>query len=100
LAGCVWHIGALLLEQSDEWATQRPRYMTLETATAVSDTLLPSACQLWLPDAVAQPAEEHRSYTTLWDTTVAAARAIGQTLQRIDMDWHDLAALVSGEGKR
>ena len=31
---------------------------------------------------------------------VATARAIGQTLQRGDMDWHDLAALVLGEGKR
>ena len=31
-------VGALLLEQSDEWATQRSRYMTLETMTAVSDT--------------------------------------------------------------
>ena len=31
---------------------------------------------------------------------VATARAIGQTLQRGGMDWHDLAALVSGEGKR
>jgi putative transposase len=31
-------IGALLLEQSDEWATQRSRYMTLEAISAVSDT--------------------------------------------------------------
>ena len=31
-------VGALLLEQSDEWATQRSRYMTLKTMTAVSDT--------------------------------------------------------------
>lgn len=31
---------------------------------------------------------------------VATARAIGQTLKRGGMDWHDLAALVSGEGKR
>ena len=31
-------IGAILLEQSDEWATQRSRYMTLETVAAVSDT--------------------------------------------------------------
>jgi hypothetical protein len=31
---------------------------------------------------------------------VATARAIGQTLQRGGMDWHDLAVLVSGEGKR
>jgi transposase-like protein len=31
-------IGAILLEQSDEWATQRARYITLETIGAVSDT--------------------------------------------------------------
>jgi len=29
--------GAILLEQSDEWATQRARYMTLETISAFSD---------------------------------------------------------------
>jgi len=30
-------VGAILLEQSDEWATQRARYMTLETIGAISD---------------------------------------------------------------
>jgi transposase-like protein len=30
-------IGAIPLEQCDEWATQRPRYMTLETIGSVSD---------------------------------------------------------------
>ena len=30
-------IGALLLEQNDEWAVQRARYMTLETIAASSD---------------------------------------------------------------
>lgn len=30
-------VGAILLEQSDEWATQRARYMTLETIGSVSD---------------------------------------------------------------
>ena len=30
-------IGALLLEQNDEWAVQRARYMTLETIAPVSD---------------------------------------------------------------
>jgi transposase-like protein len=37
-AAVVRLIGAILLEQSDEWATQRARYMTLETIGAVSDT--------------------------------------------------------------
>ena len=30
-------IGALLLEQNDEWAVQRSRYMSLETITPLSD---------------------------------------------------------------
>jgi putative transposase len=30
-------IGAILLEQSDDWATQRARYMTLETISSISD---------------------------------------------------------------
>jgi len=31
-------VGALLLEQSDEWAVQRARYMTLETMAPLSET--------------------------------------------------------------
>jgi transposase-like protein len=31
-------VGALLLEQSNEWATQRSRYITPETIGGVSDT--------------------------------------------------------------
>ena len=30
-------IGAILLEQNDEWAVQRARYMTLETIAPMSD---------------------------------------------------------------
>ena len=30
-------VGAILLEQNDEWAVQRARYMTLETIAASSD---------------------------------------------------------------
>jgi len=30
-------VGAILLEQNDEWAVQRARYMTLETIAPVSD---------------------------------------------------------------
>ena len=40
-------VGAILMEQSDEWAVQRARYMTLETMAPLSDNpivmLLPSA---------------------------------------------------------
>jgi hypothetical protein len=37
--------GAILLEQNDEWAVQRARYMTLETIASLSDdpiVLLPA----------------------------------------------------------
>lgn len=37
-AAVVRLVGAILLEQSDEWATQRARYMTLETIGALSNT--------------------------------------------------------------
>jgi transposase-like protein len=30
-------VSAILLEQNDEWAVQRARYMTLETMAALSD---------------------------------------------------------------
>jgi transposase-like protein len=30
-------VGAILLEQNDEWAVQRARYMTLETIALLSD---------------------------------------------------------------
>jgi putative transposase len=30
-------VGAILLEQNDEWAVQRARYMTLETIAILSD---------------------------------------------------------------
>jgi putative transposase len=33
-------VGALLLEQNDEWAVQRSRYMTLETIATMSDDTL------------------------------------------------------------
>ena len=35
-------VGAILLEQNDEWAVQRARYMTLETMAALSDDAIVS----------------------------------------------------------
>ena len=36
-AAIVRLVGAILLEQNDEWAVQRARYMTLETIAPISD---------------------------------------------------------------
>ena len=36
-------IGALLLEQNDEWAVQRARYMSLETIAPLSDAAAPGS---------------------------------------------------------
>ena len=35
-------VGAILMEQTEEWAVQRSRYMTLETLAPVSDNPLVS----------------------------------------------------------
>lgn len=42
-------VGAILLEQSDEWAVQRARYMRLEIIAPLSDDPLVSL-QPWQPD--------------------------------------------------
>jgi hypothetical protein len=48
-AAVVRLIGALLLEQNDEWAVQRARYMTLETMTPIA-MVRSSICPQWQPD--------------------------------------------------
>ena len=63
-------VGALLLEQNDEWTVQRARYVTLETISQMSDDPIIS-----LP-AVARRSSRPKLegtatggiYTTSWDT--------------------------------
>jgi transposase-like protein len=49
-------VGAILLEQNDEWAVQRARYMTLETIAPLSDDPLAA-----LPAVAARPSRSCRS---------------------------------------
>jgi hypothetical protein len=62
-------VGAILLEQNDEWTVQRARYMTLETIAPFPP---------WQTDKPASPAGERndqpRSYTTSGDTIFYVAR--------------------------
>jgi hypothetical protein len=58
-------VGAILLEQNDEWAVQRARYMTLETIAPLSDdpfVKLPGAARLTKP---AKPAGERKPAAAL-----------------------------------
>ena len=48
-AAIVRLVGAILLEQNDEWAVQRARYMTLETI-ALRAMIPSSGCPPWRPD--------------------------------------------------
>ena len=45
-AAAIRLLGAILLEQNDEWAVQRARYMTLETIAPLSDDLAVSLLSL------------------------------------------------------
>jgi putative transposase len=64
-------VGAILLEQNDEWAVQRSRYMTLETIAPVSDDLilkLPAGQAETTGQARWRARDHRRSYTTLRGT--------------------------------
>ena len=50
-------VGAILLEQNDEWALQRARYMTLETMAALSDDPIVGLPAPWSSD---QPSLDRR----------------------------------------
>ncbi|WP_027681851.1 IS256 family transposase, partial [Rhizobium leguminosarum] len=60
-------VGALLLEQNDEWAVQRSRYMTLETIATMSDDPLINLPAASLLPALTGKLDDRTSYTTSRD---------------------------------
>jgi hypothetical protein len=58
-------VGALLLEQNDEWAVQRARYMTPESIAPVSDDPLISLPAVAASTSRPDPAGEHVGTPTL-----------------------------------
>ena len=84
-------VGALLLEQNDEWAVQRSRYMTLETIAQMSDDpriSLPAVARGYLIRPKPESIVDGKSYTTLRDTIegiegcVEPLRFVNSTYQR------------------
>ena len=72
-------VGALLLEQNDEWAVQRARYMTLETIAPLSDDpliSLPAVDRLSARPMPASTATNAESYTTPRDTIPPDCRLV------------------------
>ena len=58
-------VGAILLEQNDEWAVQRARYMTLETIAPLRDDLtLMLPLQPHEPERPVPPWRSRRPYSS------------------------------------
>jgi len=74
-------VGALLLEQNDEWQLQR-RTCSLK-ACRLSATIKPLGCPQWSTEHEFNRAKTHDSYTTRWGTIlqnrwIVARQHIGQ----------------------
>jgi putative transposase len=77
-------VGAILLEQNDEWAVQRARSITLATIAPLRDDLT-SCCPPWRhePERPDPPRRSRppNSYTTSRDTTGLGSSCFSSTIQ-------------------
>jgi hypothetical protein len=58
--------------------------------------ILSSACHLWQPDTAANAAQEHRSYTTRWDTIEHIRKVFDMT----DFNVRSLLGIVAFDRRR
>lgn len=72
-------VGAILMQQTEEWTVQRGRYLALETLASVCDDVMacpaPSATDQLRPHHSARP---NASYTISWDITLGIGLAACQ----------------------
>ena len=66
-------VGALLLEQSDEWSCSVVTCSLKDCRP--SATIKPRGCPPWSTEHRSRPNQNHDSYTTSWDTTAGASRS-------------------------
>jgi CheY-like chemotaxis protein len=80
-------VGAILLEQNDEWAVQRARYMTLETIAPISDdpTISLPAMRVDASRPCRTSTQAQTSYTTPRDTIEHAEQALEILARRSDI---------------
>ena len=67
-------VGALLLEQNDEWAVQRGRYMSLETIAPLSDDPI-GAAQFWRESLSSVGEHSAVEWKFVWRKPFAAIRS-------------------------
>lgn len=92
-------VGALLLEQNDEWAVPRARYMTLETIAPMSENAvisLPAVASLSNSPAPHITVTISASYTPPWDSIRNPRSAAARAGQRFEVTGAPKAQPASG----
>jgi hypothetical protein len=79
-------IGALLLEQNDEWAVQRGRYMSLGTIVPLSDEFPSSSCPPWQQLDRPGPARDHDGLAVVTPLTGTGSRPLGTSCRESEAD--------------
>ncbi len=96
-------VGAIFMEQTEEWAVQRAHHMTLETLAPVCDTPPSSACQQHRSAdqlSLAKTVRPMTSYTTCWDTVLNGLDPTAQTQEFAPLEKYSKAHPAPSERVR